>query len=297
MKRKKEKKKLSYFFLYLIIFCFFFIVFILIKDFSRSLFLNNKERINIVFYGNQTYFYSLDKTGEINYYLYFPSDVKIVIPGGYGLYRLGGLGKLVFLEKKPDIFKKTFSLATSSFVDYYFYPKKINIYYGFDEKNDLFLPSLKKIFGDKSNANFFDRLYLSLFFLKTSKKNYLSLPLFYDKKKVFQEKQLFKKTQGYFYKKILRQEELNIQIIYHQSYQTGLALSSMIEGEGIKVNDLTSKNKTGKDCFILENKKEHSATAIALQNFFHCQIRKEETDLYDIILILNNEENKWLYSL
>lgn len=294
MTRKKKNRSVKFFLWGIIIFSTIFLIFILIKDFSRSLFLNNKERINIVFYGDATYYFSLDREGEINYYLYFPADLKLVIPGGYGIYRLGGLGKLVSLEKKPDIFKKTFSLATSSFVDYYFYPSKVNIYYGFDEKESFFLP-WRELFRFQSNANFFDRLYLFYFFLKNSSKNYLSLPLIYDEKKVFKEKEFFKKTQGYFYKKIYRQEDLNMQIIYHQSYQTILGLSLIIEGEGIKVNDITMKEKIGEDCLILENKEKNSHTVMALKNFFHCQIKKKDTNLYDIIFILNNEENNWFY--
>lgn len=295
MKRKKKNRRIKFFLLGAIIFPSFFIIYILIKDFSRSVFLNNKERINVVFYSDRTYYFSLDRKGEINYYLYFPPDLKLTIPGGYGIYRVGGLGKLVSLEKKADIFKKTFSWATSSFIDYYFYPKKSEIYYGFDKKNNLSLPTLAKLINYQSNANFFDRFYLFFFFLRTSVKNYLPLPLLNDEKNFFNEKEFFKKTQGYFYKKIFRQEDLNIQIIYHQSYQTALGISSIIEGEGIKVNDLTKIEKISQDCLILENKKRHSQTAIALKNFFHCQIKKKETNLYDIIFILNNEENNWFY--
>ena len=295
MIRKKKNRRFKFFLWGVIIFFSLFVVFILIKDFSRSLFLSNKERINVVFYGDWTYYFSLDREGEINYYLYFPADLKLTVPGGYGIYRVGGLRKLVSLEKKPDIFKKTFSLATSSFVDYYFFPKKIEIYYGFDKKNNLTLPTLAKLINYQSNANFFDRFYFFFFFLRTPLKNYLALPLVHDEKKIFKEKEFFKKNQGYFYKKIFPQEDLNIQIVYHQSYQTALGLSSIMEGEGIKVNDLTKKEKISQKCLILENKKKNSGTAIALKNFFHCQIKKRETDLYDIIFILNNEENNWSY--
>lgn len=295
MRKRTRVKPINYFFWASFWLLFLLLIYFFVKNFFHSLFFKQKERINLVFYGERTFYYSLDKKGEINYYLFFPPDLKMMVPGGYGQYRLGGLGKLVSLEKKPDLFKKTFSLATSSFVDYYFYPKKVVIYYGFEDKNKFLLPPLIDLFTFQSNANFFDRLYLFYYFLTKSQKNYLSLPLIYNNKKIFNEKEFFEKIQGYLYKKSLRQEDLNLQIIFHQSYKTALSISSIIEGEGIKVNDLTQKEKESKGCLILENRKKHSLTSETLRDFFRCQILNQETTPYDIILILNKEEDNWWY--
>ena len=67
-----------------------------------------------------------------------------------------------------DIFQKTYSAATSSIVDFYFYPKNTSIYYDNKEKSNNF-PSTSNILFYRSNANWVDKIFLYfLFQLKCS---------------------------------------------------------------------------------------------------------------------------------
>ena len=100
----------------------------LFKSITSSVFLKGRDKINVVFYGEKTRFYSLDQK-NVNYLLSFSNLVKVIVPGGYGKYKVGAVGKLASLEKKPDIIRKTFSATTSTLVDLYFYQKKTTIYY------------------------------------------------------------------------------------------------------------------------------------------------------------------------
>ena len=102
------------------LFFIFLLGLIIFKQYSSSLFSQKKDRVNVVFYGKNTVYYSLGKYDGVHYFISFYSDVKVKVPGGYGNYRIGGLGKLVELEKS-DIFRKTFSVTTASTVDRYFF--------------------------------------------------------------------------------------------------------------------------------------------------------------------------------
>src|SRR3990167_5657241 len=96
------------------------------------------------------FFYSLDQK-NINYLLFFSNSVKVIVPGGYGEYKVGAVGKLVSLEKNPEIIRKTFSAVTATLVDLYFYPKKTTIYHQ-DNFNSNEIPTIKEIFLTNSNA-------------------------------------------------------------------------------------------------------------------------------------------------
>lgn len=302
-KRKEnflKKINIFYFFLFII---FLLGLIRLIIDFSRSLFFFKKDRINLVFYNQETQYYSLDTKKNVNYYLNFPADLKMNVPGGYGQYRLGGIGKLIFLEKKPSLLISIFSNATSSFIDYYFYFNQPKIYYGFQINNQLTYPSLKTLFYSSSNAGFFDRLYLFFYFLKNRRNAFSLLPLVYDEKKQWDENKFFSQTQGYFYQESFYQENLNLQIIYPPRINNGdLFLSSsikslvrMIEGEGIRVSDLTPRLNQRSECLVIEDKENFSASSKKLSEFFHCQLKRGKTNPYDIILILNDEAKRWIY--
>jgi hypothetical protein len=292
MKRSSSNKKKFFFFL----FVFFVVIFIfyLLKSFFNSLFFSKKERVNLVVFENGAQFYSLDKKGEINYFLSLPADIRVLVPGGYGSYRVGGLLKLIALEKNPELLRKTLSLTTGSFVDYYFYPTSDKIFYGFSKKKNILLPSIKQLFFYQSNANFFDRLYLIFYFFKTSSRKFIPLSFDYDQStEKFLIKSFFDKHQGIFYQSNLRKESKNVQIIFYQNYPTALAIGNILEGEGIRVNDFSQGEENNNNCRIIEANKSHSLTAIQIANFFNCQLSVGETTPYDIIFQLNNSEKSW----
>jgi len=271
---------------------------IIVNELRKSLFFRNPERINILIYNKYPTVYSLGLKDKINYKINFYPDLKIEIPGGYGLYRVGAIGKLVKLEKKPDIFKKTFSLVTFSFVDYYFFPLTDEIYYGNESENPENQTKLASMFFFKSNANFFDRLYLLLVFYPRRNSDFTKLELINgvnsDKDRVLLVDDLYKSFLGYFYRSQYRQEKQNLQLVYSNNYQTASALSRIIEGNGIRVVDIgwgKLDNKIG--CLVIGETDKFSQTAKDLSDFFKCQLKKGRTEVSDIIFNLNNVEKEW----
>lgn len=271
--------------------------FVLIRSFKNSVVFFKKNRLNVVFYGREPIFVSLGLTDDVHYLAFFSHDLSGLVPGGYGRYKIGSLGKLANLEKKPAIIQKAFSLATSTYIDFYFYPKKAEIYSQSANKELSFLSQVGALFNPnyRTNANFFDRLYLFLTLLNKRKKDFFELEV---KKKGYSEEIFGKKYKGYFYQKSLRNEAKKVQIIYN-NYKTALNLMQIIEGEGIRVSDL-SKNyeqkKSRQACLIKESLKEKSIsqTAKYLAKILHCQIAKIKTDDDAIVLILGEvEEKEW----
>ncbi len=298
---QKSKKIKKHFKFYISVLFFVFLFLILIyKNFTNSVFFKKKDRINIVFYGEESFYYSL---GEVNYFLSFPSDIELLFPGGYGYYRLGGLGKLVFLEKRPEIFRMTFSSATSSAVDLYFYPSVPQVHYGEKKTTEIVFPSLNKIFFNKSNGNIVDRLFLAFYFIAKKPSDYKIISNFSltkeEDRALFDEERFFRENQGLFYKKTYRNIKNNVQIVYTKSYKTGLMLSRIIEGEGIRVVDITQvqdsrfKVQGSEKCLVIEESKKASLVANDLQKFFGCQFKRGETEISDIILVLGKLEKDW----
>src|SRR3990172_9716824 len=278
----------------------FYVFYLIGKDLYSSAFFQKKDRINVVFSQEQIAFYSLGLVDKVNYFIsYFP-DLEAVVPGGYGYYRLGALAKLSSLEKKPDLFKKTYSMATSSFVDFHFYPSassdKIEVLFGKEEK-DFSIPGFNLIFFGTSNAQFVDRIFLYLQFLGKTKgqfKNITSLPMIKKADRtIISSNDFFKTYQGIFYKKTYRTEQRNVQILYTKSYKTAQLLGQILEGEGIRVVDLSKSDLGGKKCQIYEEKKHFSNTALSIGQFFGCQLSSRETEAYDIIFRLGEKEDEW----
>lgn len=302
--RKKRKKNHHFFLFFLFFICY--ILYSLFKLIHSSVFFNNKERINIVFYGEKTLFFSLGK--EINYFFTLPAQMEVLVPGGYGYYRLGAVGKLSFLEKNPDILRKTFSSITSCFIDLYFYSFPPKIYYDqTDTSFKLTFPSLKEIFFSKTNGNIFDRLFVVFFFINRAPSRYqiiTDLPSSVREKRIFfEEERFFKKNQGLFYKKTYRNLKNNVQIVYTKSYKTAQLISRIIEGEGIRVVDISQiqffnalpageiyKNER---CLVIEDKEKPSIIAFNLKKFFNCQFKREPIEISDIILVLRKAEKEW----
>jgi len=265
------------------------IVVYIYKNIKTSVFLKFKDRTNLIFYSENTRFYSLAKD-DVNYLIKISPEVRFFIPGGYGFYRLGGLYKLIDLEKKPEIFSRSFSVNLGLINDLYFYPKKVAIYYDKKDHNKNDFPSFYEIFFYKGSANFLDRLIIFFIFFKKNIADYRVL--FLTKDNFFRE-DFLKKYQGYFYKKTYRQLRENIQILYKKSYSTALLISQILDGEGIRVVDLTEKDSLDqkKTCFLYY--KDYSIIIEDLKNFFNCQIKKTTPEISDIILELNELELIW----
>lgn len=280
--------------LFFVIF-FIFLIYVFFINLRSSIIFQKKDRLNIVFYGPKTAFYSFGYDDKVNYFINFPSDIKILVPGGFGYYRLGALGKLVSLEKNPSIFKKSMSAATSSFIDYYFYPVQNKIFFG-KQEGKIFFPSLEQIFIDKTNANAFDRAYIFFLFGLKQKNQFLHITSLPIKKEadelLLDEKDFSDQLIGFFYHMTYRSEKRNVQIVYTKTEKTLSLIAKIIEGQGIRVVDFSyQKNKN--NCQVTEEEKTISQTAKALSQFFNCPITKGKTDPYDIILKLGEKESEW----
>ena len=297
MKKKESKNNKIY--SYIAISITFLVMFIFVyNQFTKSLFVTSRDRINIVLYDSKPRIYSFGLRDGIHYYISFSPDTRVDVPGGYGYYRLGALGKLVDLEKNPDIFQKAFSSASSSFIDRYFYdPHTQSVFYGKVTEEDPPIPRITEWIKYKSDANIFDRLFIILFMLGKRNHDFTNLLVqvsHVDTNVVLSDDEFVKSYQGYLYQKKYRDERKTIQLYYGSSYKTAVEISKIIEGEGIRVVDLTKLTKTTKECKVVESGKEFSQTSRALSTFFHCSLIFGKTDLSDILLILSEPvEKKW----
>jgi hypothetical protein len=270
-----------------------------VRTLAHSLFFTAKERVNVVFYGKETRFFSLDTGGDLHYFLPLYSDLQTQIPGGYGYYRIGALGKFVHLEKKPELLRKTFSNATSTFIDYYFYPVSTEIYYGKSEvkSDEVQLPTFKEVFFTQSNASLIDKVYIyshvigkrpSAFNNLTSIRPYRKQEDVYFSVDKFNEAYL-----GYFFHKRYRNEKKNAQIQFATNAKTAYDVARIIEGNGIRIGDIAEGPPIEKGCFVKEGTAAHSETAKAIADFFDCSLKTEKTGIYDILVVLGDIEKSW----
>ncbi|KKQ01455.1 MAG: hypothetical protein US11_C0008G0012 [Candidatus Roizmanbacteria bacterium GW2011_GWA2_36_23] len=288
---KIKKKSFRGYYAFIIVFLVLYLGFYLIKT---SVVLKAGDRLNLVFYGQDTSVYSIG-TNDVSYKLLFPAEIYLSVPGGYGYYRTGSIGKLVSLEKKPDLYKRVFSAASSSFIDLYFYPQIPTIYYGKEEAFNKRL-DLADILINKSNANLLDRLYLVWRLVLSGNNQYRTiddLPIKQGlNRKLFDREAFKKQSQGYFYKRTYRTIRENVQILYTKNYKTAKILSDVIEGEGIRVVDLTQTDHKN-ECRLSYQKTAKSLVTENLANFFKCRMEKKATELSDIILELGKLEEEW----
>ncbi len=274
---------------------------VVFNQLKSSLFFTAKDRVNVVFYGKQTVYFSLGKTDGVHYYISFYPDIKVKVPGGYGNYRVGGLGKLAYLEKKNEIIPRTFSVTTASTVDRFFHDPGTEIYYGKEEAGEsgLVLPGLGTMLFAPSDCNPFDRLFLALRFMGKRKNQFSEIDYTSSlgtDEEFFQDKEFVRQYQGFLYNRLYRDEARTVQIYYRSSYNTAFFLSKIIEGDGIRVSDLAEKpdmTGNGKPCEVVEDAQRFSSSAQALARYFGCDLAKGETESSDIIMKLGNLEDVW----
>jgi len=278
-------------------FIFIYLLFKLIFVIGASLFFSSPDRLNILVYGPSAKYYSIDSRDKIHYVITFSPELKVDVPGGYGKYRTGSLGKLVSLEKNPDIFKKTFSVTTSTFVHFYFYKQNDEIYYEDKSESEKFGPSIATILTGSSNASIFDRIYIAGIFLFNKADSFNKINYSEEKNTaldnvIFKDKSFIKDSLGLLYGKSYRDEQKSLQIKYSKVYKTAKRLGAMLEGNGIRVSDITYEKNLPK-CKIIEATSKNSNTAKDMSRYFNCPIEKGNTDVYDIIFVLGSLENTW----
>lgn len=291
-------KKILYAFILLALFSY--TVFQAIKAFRSSLFATKFDRINFITYSDTTSFYSIDLAEDRHYQMLFAPDVNIEVPGGYGKYRVGSIGKLVALEKNPELFKSSFSHLSSSFVTLYFYETNKEIYYGADYDKNFVKPSPFYILSSSSNASVIDKIYLILKFATIKDSEFVKLEYTKDSNNVlgeinFANASFTKKSQGFFYQHSLRTEKQSIQIRYSDSKNAALTVSEILEGNGIRVSNVAyRRDGRVEECRLIYSQEKPSRTVATISEFFNCDVVNGKTDVYDIVIDLNEkQENDW----
>lgn len=268
---------------------------IVLRLLFESAFFTKDDRVNILFYSSQSIYFSLEKGGEVHYVTTFNADGRTAVPGGYGIYRMGALGKLIVLEKNPELLKRTFSRITGSMIDYYFYPQTEEIYYGAEER--IRIPSLRDILFLSSNANIFDRIYIYMHYIGKHRTDFeeIRIKKIETRDSVLLSDMTFARQYlGYFYHKTLRKENKTVQLLYRDSYTAARSMSRVIDGEGIRVVDIdVMQNQVG-PCVVKENtQKNYSRTAKVIAQFFHCILIKGKGRISDIVVELGKIEGEW----
>ena len=275
-----------------------FSVLILLKLLSGSLFLKSSDRIQFVVYGQNTRLYSLSPKGNINYYVGYDPDLKVVVPNGYGTYRIGALSRLISYEKKPELLSKAFSVATSSFVTYYFYPSSSEIYYSNEVPHSYKAPSFIEIMLYKSNARLLDRIYLYLQILQASPSSFQNLDIGLLTKKIQKQTYLSsdafgKEYKGFFYNKTYRTERQTVQIRYTKNYNSAVAIGKILEGNGIRVVDISATGNQPQRCNVTTTTAIESKTVEDMVRVFNCDLINGKADTSDILFNLGGAEQEW----
>lgn len=272
------------------------ILVLLVKWLTGSLFFTAPKRLQILVYGQDSRIYSIDTRGSNHYIIHFAPNERLGVPGGYGYYRVGALGKLVALEKNPYILGKAFSAASSSFVTYSFYPPKDTIYNGDKVSGAVTMPRATELFTYPSNANVFDRLYLFLHFLQVKKSDYLLLRSRGDSQdkngaRMFVPANFSKENEGYIFNSAYRRERKTVQIIYTEDYNAARDISNILEGNGIRVVDIKKLEKSDSKCTITDI--EESETSRDVGKFFGCTVRVGHSEVSDILFDMRGIEEQW----
>jgi hypothetical protein len=111
---------------------------------------------------------------------------------------------------------------------------------------------------------------------------------------IFDPITFFEELVGTFYQKTYRTENLNVQIMYTESYATADMISAILNGNGIIVGDLSQEESEYKDCTIIEETTDRrSQTAKSIAEYFGCQLKTGKTGIYDIQFVLGPLEEEW----
>lgn len=294
----KRKSKYLFFYVILAAFILGYVLYKGILIFSHSLFVSRPDRINFVMYGPQTRYYSLDTKTDRHYQISFSSDLKVDVPGGYGQYPIGSLGKLAKLDGNAHLLEKTFASTTTTFIHYYFFQESDEVYYGNDTEVSRDRPSAFRLLFWSGNASVLDRLYLviSLIGAKDTQFNLISYRKETDKvlgDTIFRNDSFMKKSIGLLYQANYREEQASIQILYPRQYKTATRISTLLEGNGIRVSDVSLDIKRSDACQVVYSSANASQTAQDISSYFTCPLVQGKTDVYDIIFVLGAREQDW----
>ncbi|MFS8158688.1 MAG: hypothetical protein ACMG6E_00480 [Candidatus Roizmanbacteria bacterium] len=275
-----------------------------------------RDRVTMVFYGDAPVVLSLGLTDNVSYILTFDNSYKVKAVGGYGEYKIGSLEKLASLTADKDLLRRTFSSVISSYVDYYFTPSASKVYFDTTEKESFtaskshfMLAVLNPTY--MTNANLFERLFMFINLLKRRNLDFIELKTkFVSREKgstVFDEDDFFHFYQGFFYEKIIRDENEEVKIVYKNSYSAAKNLSRILEGEGMRVVDISKEAEGPGRCQLFidpeamrenkglfYNKKILPYSAEFITSVYTCRVAIKTIDDATIKIVLGDElEKKW----
>lgn len=253
-----------------------------------------KERLNIVVYSQRFYLYSIDLRTDLDYLIALPLEYKADIPGGYGEYLLGSLGKLAVLEKDLDLIKRATGRIFAVPVDLLFFKDLGRVYQKPPEDNEKILQP-REVFLYSSDADLADRIYLFLKLLDAGKRKVkkISVYRFVEDGRLNIQK-VNEYTDGLFLSSALREENRLVQI-YSSYPSAGENLMDLLEGVGINVFEVSSK-ASDEPCQIVEYSDSASKTGIFLQGFLKCRYdveSRKSNSIVNINIYLNKKSEEW----
>lgn len=291
---EKEVKKSLKTLVLSIISCLILVLFII--QLYKSLFITKPERINLIFLNQNPTFISLSTVGESNYYLNLYPDLKLNIPGGYGDYRVGALIKLSQLENDSGLISRAIEGSTFTFLNYYFYPNKVQTYFGKASSSEFNL-NLINIILNKSNAGIFDKAYLFIKLVGIQSHNFIKLNTFeklnHNKDLVFDSERFVEEYNGLFFQHTYRNERKSVQILYTNNYNSADIIGKILENNGIRVVDISKTDKTDKNCKVFEKAIKYSITSKSISTYLDCKLVSGDTGISDIIIFLGHKEELW----
>ena len=143
----------------------------------------------------------------------------------------------------------------------------------------------------KSNARFLDRVYIYLQILQTSPSSFQNLDIGILTKKIQNQTHLSaeafgKEYKGFFYNKTYRTERLSVQIKYTKNYDTAAAMGKILEGNGIRVVDISVSDSQPKKCNVTTTTASRTKTVEDIRRVFSCDLITGNADTSDIIFNL-----------
>lgn len=284
-------------FVFVLLLCIGYLGYIIYRGYSKSLFATHQSRITTVFFtqsGVELISYGDD---GIHYKVKVPAEVKLRVPGGYGIYKAGAIHRLAELEKKPYILHEVGTYFASSFIDGYVVPSTESLPGG-----GISLASL--ILKSQSSFSTLDKLFIAWLAFNTEDESIKEIDIFTKEESqdlLLDYKDLQKSLQGILYHREFRDEGKTVKILYLQSGQAGEALAAILEGSGIRVGDIgytTQIDHANEErCVVYESAQTHSLAALKIASYFECDLRSEsksEASGYDILLVMpKGFEAKW----
>lgn len=282
----------------IIIILFLYLGLVMLRSFRGSAIISRPDRINLGMYGNEAVLLSFGLEDGVNYIVSLSHEHKITIPGGYGEYRFGSLGKLVMLQKDSRIMQRAFSSMISAYTNYFIMPRNPDVYQKIDTENPEYsrVTIIKQLFSGKniSNMNVIDRVYIAFLVAKRRQQDYVVLRSSVrrdakDGDRIFSEKSFQKKYKGFFYHQSFREEAKEVQIVY-SNYTSAQTLSRIIEGQGIRVVDLAEIEEKNSHCILRIDKNSTKplksiSTVRFLSREFNCIVIEDDTRGADIVII------------